>query len=483
MVLLVIDQWPAWAFEQKRPYLVAGGFDRLLSEGRWQTGEHPSASTLTGPGHALLSTGAPPCASGILANEWYRRELDRTLTSIEGPQGPDASWLRAPGLADGIPGKAVSVSLKARSAILSLGHRGLPIWYDPERIAWTTRTAPAWLAEHQRNQPLEREIHTAWVPLDPRWLAERTRIADDALGELGEKKLDGTFPHEPDATGAPADALFATPAGDRVVLDAAIAAIAGEQLGRDATPDLLVVSLSAHDYVGHGWGHESWEMWDAERRLDAELARFLAELDRAVGAGRWSMVVTSDHGASPVPERAGDGGRITYERVREVANHAAVRVLGEGTWIADAKYPNVYFSRALHAAPERERERAIAAVIEELTALPGIALVDRTERYTGNCAEREGDARAICSALDRERSGDLVYLTRPHWILHDADEPTATAHGSLHAYDRRVPLIVLPPGRVPHAPLTAPAPAPVPMTEVAPLLGRWLGVTLTPPRC
>ena len=74
VVLVVIDQLPAWAFEQKRPYF-AKGFDRLLREGEWHTGQHPSAATLTAPGHALLGTGEPTATSGILANEWWSREL------------------------------------------------------------------------------------------------------------------------------------------------------------------------------------------------------------------------------------------------------------------------------------------------------------------------------------------------------------------------------------------------------------------------
>src|SRR5690349_16612692 len=76
VVLLVVDQLPAWAFTRKRPEL-KGGFDRLLREGEWHTGEHPSAATITAPGHALIATGEPPAASGILTNEWYRRAQDK----------------------------------------------------------------------------------------------------------------------------------------------------------------------------------------------------------------------------------------------------------------------------------------------------------------------------------------------------------------------------------------------------------------------
>ncbi|HWU86871.1 MAG TPA: alkaline phosphatase family protein, partial [Kofleriaceae bacterium] len=145
VVLLVIDQWPAWSFLAKRPQLRAG-FDRLLREGEWHTGQHPSAATITAPGHALLGTGEPSATSGILSNEWYRRTSDRVLKSVEDPDsaaGSSARWLRAPGLGDAIAAagtgaKAVSVSLKDRAAILLLGHAGVPIWYDKKTVSWTS---------------------------------------------------------------------------------------------------------------------------------------------------------------------------------------------------------------------------------------------------------------------------------------------------------------------------------------------------------
>ncbi|HSD90585.1 MAG TPA: alkaline phosphatase family protein, partial [Kofleriaceae bacterium] len=82
VVLVVVDQWPEWAFEHKRPAL-HGGFQRLLAEGRWHVGHHPTGMTLTAPGHSLLGTGRTPSDSGIVANEWYHRDLGRDLKSVE----------------------------------------------------------------------------------------------------------------------------------------------------------------------------------------------------------------------------------------------------------------------------------------------------------------------------------------------------------------------------------------------------------------
>jgi len=140
VVLMVVDQCPEWAFEQKRPAL-HGGFDRLLRDGTWHVGQHPSAATLTAAGHALFGTGEPPATSGILANEWWHRDLAKPLKAVEDVDGSvSAKWLRVPGIADVLAAehpraKAVAVSLKDRAAVLPLGHAGTPIWYDASKIA------------------------------------------------------------------------------------------------------------------------------------------------------------------------------------------------------------------------------------------------------------------------------------------------------------------------------------------------------------
>jgi predicted AlkP superfamily pyrophosphatase or phosphodiesterase len=480
VVLLVIDQLPAWAFTQKRPHL-AGGFDRLLREGEWHTGEHPSATTITAPGHAVISTGEPPATSGILANEWYRRADDRVLSAVVDPDGAvSAGRLRVPGIADAIAAagtgaKAVAVSLKARAAILSLGRAGLPIWYDEKAVAWTSTAPPAWLAELNRRAPIAAHLRHRWTAGDPHKLAALSGTTDDQPGETGTKGLGRTFPHELAAAKDPAAALLAVPLGNQLVLETGLAAIEGEGLGRDGAADLLALSLSAHDYIGHGWGQESWEAWDAMLHLDEQLGRFLDALDAKVGAGRWAMLVTSDHGASPMPERLG-GGRITYESIRDSANRAASTALGPGEWIADAKYPSVYLSAAALARSPRDQQRAIAKIVSALRSFPGLARVERTADVAGRCETRTGDVFLFCLALDPVESGEIFYMPARGWVTEERDDRLATGHGSIHDYDREVPLILVAPDRKPHAPLAAPSAAKIYMVRVAIILARWLGV-------
>jgi hypothetical protein len=497
VVLLVIDQLPQWAFAAKR-HALTGGFDRLLREGEWHTGEHPSPATLTAVGHALLGSGEPPSASGIISNEWWDRERERAVGAVEDPDGgpPSSHRLRVPALGDamavhysarlplagGTGGKAVGISLKDRAAMLPLGRAGLAIWYDNKRVAFVSRQlsgsdrARPWLSEHSRTHPISARLRDVWTPLDPAKLAALSGVVDAQPGETGEEHFGPTFPHDLGANPEPAAALIAMPLGDELVLDVATAALDGEQLGADAIPDLLVVSLSANDYIGHGWGHESWEAWDELLRLDQRLSAFLAALDAKVGAGRWSMIVTSDHGAAPMPETFPEGGRITYGALKTAANNAAIAELGPGEWVASAKFASgVYLTKAALAQPERERNIALKKIAYALRSFPGIERVERTASFAGNCGARTGDAFLLCQMLDPERSGELVFLPKRGWILQS--DTKATNHGSHHDYDREVPVIMLPPKRTPHAPLAKPSDTTVRMIRISTILARWLGVT------
>jgi arylsulfatase A-like enzyme len=210
-------------------------------------------------------------------------------------------------------------------------------------------------------------------------------------------------------------------------------------------------------------------------RLDEQLGSFLSALDEKVGADGWAMLVTSDHGGSPLPERLG-GGRMTYESIRDSANRAASTALGLGDWIADTKYPNVYLSAAARARSARDQQRAITKILLALRSFPGLARVERTADLAGNCDRRTGDARLLCLALDPADSGEVFYMPAPGWIMEEAAERLATSHGSLHAYDREVPLIIVPPDRKPHAPLAAPSATKLPVVQVPSILARWLGV-------
>ncbi|HEX5063128.1 MAG TPA: alkaline phosphatase family protein, partial [Kofleriaceae bacterium] len=268
VVLVIVDQFPEWSLERKRTELTHG-FARILGEGDWRVGRHPSAATITAPGHTLLGTGRTPDASGIIANEWWNRELNKKQKASEDENGQTSSkWLRVPGLGDAVAAahtgaKAVAVALKNRAARLPLGHAGTAIYYDAKTASFASNGNPTpWLATYNREHPVGPRL-VPWVPLDPVRLEKLSGVPDAQKGEVGEKGFGPTFPHDPNTTKNAADAAYAMPLGNDLVLETALAAIDNEKLGDDRTVDLLIVSLSSHDYIAHGWGHESWETWDS----------------------------------------------------------------------------------------------------------------------------------------------------------------------------------------------------------------------------
>ena len=375
------------------------------------------------------------------------------------------------------------MSLKSRAAMLPLGHAGLAIWFDSVGARFEAHAlangTPArakldWLERYTTEHPITPRL-APWTPLDD--TAQLANVPDDAPGEAGIKGFGPTFPHDPAATKVPVQTVFASPLGDDLLLEVADAAIAGEQLGADAHPDLLVVSLSPHDFVGHGWGHESQEQWDLERRLDAALATFMDHLD-------------AEHRRGPL----GDGDHQRPRRDRRCPSHStagASRTSRSGsprTTPPPRRSARATGSRtrttrtstsrpSSSGSPRASRSPRSQRVLNALRSFPALEQVGVIADIASHCETRPEADRALCLTFDRERSGDLYYLPARGWIMDSEDEPAATAHGSLHDYDRLVPLIVLPPGRTKHAAVDHPSNE-VDMRSVAPLLASWLGVTL-----
>jgi hypothetical protein len=497
VVLLVVDQWPRWGFDARRAHY-QHGLGRLLRDGTLYTAEYPYAETTTAPGHAALATGAPPAVTGVVANIWYRRALGRErLAEADddapilpigdrapgGATGASSRTLRVPGVADALRaatggvGRSIAIAGKPRAACFTLGTADLSLWYEPALVGFTSSRAyapalPAWTVELDRAHPLTGALADVWEPLDAALLARATGVADAAPGEGGDYGASVDFPHALARTTDPARALRSTPRLDRAEVDAALAAVAGERLGADDVPDLLAVSFSAHDYVGHAWGQESWEMLDLELRLDREVGRLLDGLDRAVGAGRYAVVLTSDHGATPLVERSGVPGarRIPPTEIEAAGEAGAASVLGPGGWIAAVSTGMVYTSAAFAARTDDERARALAAIARSIESLPQVERAIALDDLPAACdGLADLDARACTSRVVGE-SGELLVVPRAGSLV--SGDGTGTTHDSVSPDNWLVPLVIVAPGRAPAPPSTAP----VSILQVAPTLAALLGV-------
>lgn len=497
VVLLVVDQLPSWSFDPQRAAL-DGGIARLLERGSyWPHARYPYAATHTAPGHATIGTGAPPSVHGIVANRWIDaksgelREAGEDGTSLlldpQGgpPHGPGVSSARleVDGLAEalhaghGAEAKAIAIGLKGRAVAHVVGrHPDLALWFDTGRGVLTSSTAfvealPPWVIAFAQAHPREAVLAQPWPAEDPERLAALAGGPDERPGEGNPHGLGATYPHDLASATNPAKAFAYTPMASTLLVDAAIAAIDGARLGEDDVPDLLAVTFSAHDYAGHAWCQESWERVDHLLRLDRDVGRLLDVLDRSVGRERYAVVLTSDHGSTPSLALAGPGAKLVLaDDVGEAAAAAAERVLGPGHWVAGTTVLGVTASPALDALGVEPRDRALAAMIDAIAALPGIGFVARTDRLEGRCDERSGVEALACRSVFAGRSGALFTAAAPGALLAD-DASECTAHGSPNPHDREVPLVIVAPGTT-----AGERSKEVSMLRVAPTIAALLGV-------
>ncbi len=506
VVLVVVDQLPIWSFERDRA-LLDGGIRRLLDDGvYYRHARYPYAGTFTAPGHAALGTGAPPSVTGILANEWYRRDGGDVRSAVADPKAPLLA-IHVPGLEPPDPddsassvqllvegvgdvllretggrARAVAVGLKDCSTVLVLGqHPSLAVFYDPSQPAMTTsayyaKTPPPWLVDLARKHPVSAHEGDVWKPTDAELLRKATGINDDAPGEGGAYGLGPTFPHRLATSTNPAKALRETPAGNDIVFEAAHAALVGEKLGADDVPDILAVLLSAHDYAGHDWGQESWERLDLFLRLDDSLGNFFDDLDRRIGKGNWAAVLTSDHGVAHLVEETRAGGgearRIDVEEIEATGEKAAAKLLGKGDWIAAVSASTIYVTDAFRARPEAQQEAALDAIVAAVGAMKDVALAERTDRLRGHCDTRHGVDAMACRGLHATLSGEIFVAPQPGSVITTAKYPTGTTHGSYNPDDTDVPILVYAPGQPARVVDTL-----VSTLQVAPTLAKMLGVS------
>lgn len=486
LVLCSVDQLATWVLAAALPHMGDGGFRRLRRDG--VDFEHCAlvhGCTETGPGHATLGTGAAAAVHGIVKNEWWDREhgaavycvADAAVAGLpELPEGRQRSarWLMVPTFGDAmkaaIPGaKVVGIAWKDRAAILMSGRKAdLAAWFEVATGRLVTNTAyvqaaPGWLLQFDAQKPLDTLFGWQWDRFASG--AAYKGLQDDRPFEavhqngLKQRTLPQAITGGKDAAGPSfyADA-YLSPLANTVTLAAAKAAIEGEALGADAVPDLLCVSFSSTDAIGHAFGPDSIEARDALLRLDAQLAQLLQYLDDRVGRGRYVFVLSADHGVGPVPEVAKaeglDAGRGPLLLRARAAAEKALSAMTEpplaGRYIQHAGGMALWFdaTRLAEAAAATGkdgaamRQQAAEVAAAAVARVPGIetafATADLLQHGGGDDPIRRAMFAAVCAA----RVGDLLLVARPRWL----DGGVCASHGSPHPYDREVPLLAMGPG-------------------------------------
>ena len=483
-VLLVFDQfrgdYPARWKAQYGP----DGLNRFLEQGAWYANAHyPYAVTVTGAGHASLVAGSSPRVHGVIGNNWrdpasgasvYCATTERYQRVPAGKgRGGDGSpeRLMGPTVGDAIRSNAqsgskiASFSLKDRGAILPGGLKGnIVYWWDSDSGDFVTSTyyrdtVAEWVSAFNAKKPADKWFGTTWNRLRADLDYDKLAGPDDVVGEGPgiAKKQGRAFPHPfPSETGKPDktyySALYTSPFSNELLADFALEAVRVEKLGQRDVPDLLCVSFSANDVVGHMWGPDSHEVLDITLRTDALLARFFKELDTLVGKGNYGVVLSADHGVCPLPEVATSKGAKAAKRIDAVKiGQGLVAYLREQFKLGEKVQPLIgSLDENLYLNPKAFGDTDIAKVRE------AAATWLRKQDGIGCCYTRgqlESDAPTDDALLRQARlsfhpksSGDLLVLPGYGCLFGGSASATGTSHGTPYDYDTHVPLLVYGPG-------------------------------------
>jgi predicted AlkP superfamily pyrophosphatase or phosphodiesterase len=459
LVFLVVDQmradYPEWYGARWK-----GGLRRLFDKGAWlRAARFPYLNTMTCPGHFTISTGAYPQRHGMILNTWYDRARGKVIDCTDDPAAPLLAYAAAPPPHRGdsarnlvIPTVAdemtaqlplkpqvASFSMKARSALGLAGHgAGVVVWFDGSRWVTSSAFAPAptpWVRRFVEANPIA--VDRPWTRLNP---LAAYRNDDDDPAEKPGAGWTRTFPHPlagAGLTGAPLARWAVSPAADEYLARFAGAALVEMKLGQGPSTDILAISFSATDVIGHQFGPLSHEVQDVLARLDLVVGGLLDLLDQKVGPENYLLVLTADHGVAPIPEQTPDGGRLQPGELKERANEAiATALAAPGPHLVEALGNDLYLAPGVHDRLAA-KPGAIDKVLAALRAIPGVA-----EAYDGAAlaAARPpaGEARgAAALSYYPGRSGDFLLVPKRHWIVGSL----GSNHGSVQDYDQRVPIV------------------------------------------
>ncbi|MGI9078118.1 MAG: alkaline phosphatase family protein [Gemmatimonadaceae bacterium] len=442
IVVITVDQLLPEYFERYGAQLT-GGLGRVYRGGAVFTNAyHDHATTETAPGHASILSGRFPRSTGIVRNN---AGVQDAQTPLIGAQGAGASPFRFRGstLTDWLRSRtpstrALSVSGKDRGAILPLGRaRQSAYWYASNGHFTTSTyyrdTLPEWVRAFNDRKLPARMAGRPWKPL---LAASSYPERDSIAAESGGK--DFSFPHLLPADTSRATQLFPNyPWLDEVTLEFALAGMRSLDLGNDAHTDVLAVSLSATDYIGHQFGPDSREIHDQILRLDRSLGAFVDTLYSIRDSARVVIALTADHGVAPLPELRKGARRVDLSGIlKKQLRTLAAKGLDTSALRFDLGM--LFIDRTAFGRAPAEADAAVKAFAAEARAHPAVLRVDLVHKLAADTA-RDAIARRWFNSIPQDMPAELVVTLRPYSVW-DYGVPIAM-HGSPHDYDAHVPVI------------------------------------------
>lgn len=479
VVHITADQFRADYLQRWRSQL-SGGLARLLRTGAVFTDAYQDhAMTETAPGHATVLSGRNPHSTGILRNDEGVPDTS-AMGRLLGVAGPGASpWrFRGTELFDWIAARypnarALSVSRKDRGAILPVGRSRQQVYWYVRGTFTTSRyyadSLPEWVKAFDAHIASAYTPPRAWDLLLP---AQAYAEPDSEPYESAGRSF--MFPHVlPSDSAAAATAIMGTPFMDSLTLAFALDGVNALGLGKGPQPDLLAISLSTTDAIGHAYGPDSREIHDQVLRLDRYLGAFLDSLQRLRDPRRIVISLTADHGVTPYPEWSRAHGypearRVAYDSLLRATRAALVDRAGPGGWIRYVDVGAIALDRAGLAARGVDVDSAVADLAAAWRRLPGVQRVDTRRTLAAADTVADPIARRWRNFLAPDAPVELMITLQPKDIWAGS---RSAEHGQPSDDDAHVALVIAGPGVRPGQYARR-----VSVVDLAPTLARLLGV-------
>ncbi|WP_425077448.1 alkaline phosphatase PafA [Psychroserpens sp. S379A] len=445
-----------------------GGFKRLMNEGFNCKNNHFNyVPTYTGPGHASVYTGTTPKYHGIISNNWYDKTLktdvycasDAKVNSVgtssdAGKMSPHrmltTTFSDENRLFTQMQGKTIGIALKDRGAILPAGHTAnAAYWFhgkDEGRFISSTyymNVLPKWVDNFNTSNKAASYFKVWDTYYDISTYTESG--TDNNSFEGGFKgKEDATFPYDLNSLKAKNrnfDILKSTPFGNSLTTDFALAAINGEHLGQDQFTDVITISYSSTDYVGHNFGVNSKEIQDTYIRLDKDLERLLQFLDANIGKGEYTVFLTSDHGAVDVPSYLQSvkvpAGYLDYNKRKEQFQKFLKETYGTTEIVEKVSNNQIFINKEKLKALGLNLQKLEQDFVNEQITYKNVAKAYTATSMTSTNFTT-GIEALLQNGFNQKRSGDVIVVDDIAYIAYSR---TGSTHGSGLNYDTHVPLL------------------------------------------
>jgi predicted AlkP superfamily pyrophosphatase or phosphodiesterase len=470
IVGVVIDQMRAEYLYRFQDNYTENGFKRLLREGFNVKNTHYNyIPTTTGAGHTSIYTGTTPVNHGVVSNDWYNRQLGRSIYCAEdstvflvdhlGVQKDEKfkNFSRSPKnnmtttITDELKlftnqrSKIIGVSLKDRGAIFPSGHLAdAAYWYNPDNGHFVTssyymKKLPQWLNKFNNKKKSDSLLNQTWNTLVPIERYIHSEIDDSPFEKKFKGKQQSIFPYDLKTLrkeNGNFKLITHVPQGNTLLTELVKATLQGENLGRNETTDFLTISYSSTDYVGHDFGIRSKELEDTYVRMDREIAHLLKTLDTEIGKDNYTLFLTADHAGSDNPpflkSKRLPGDFYNSKKIKESLNIYLSDIFGKDNYISHIDKTQIYLSEN-----KIVKEKILKASLQFLITIDGVKDVFAPELKVHSIGNSK-ISNVIKNSYNSEESGDILYHMHSGWM---EERLFGTTHSTAYTSDTHVPLL------------------------------------------